>query len=103
MDWLPNRRIRDQPEKRLVGEARIANVVNGDPDRIWYAFAGEIGCSRQEFDSYVGSSVEVFALVLDDVVRYAEPIPLRVLGECDSCRVCNRWRIEERRGLQTPR
>jgi predicted transcriptional regulator len=67
------------PEKRLVGEARIANVVNGDPDRIWSAFAGALGCSRQEFDSYVGSSVEVFALVLDDIVRYAEPIPLRVL------------------------
>lgn len=67
------------PEKRLVGEARIANVVNGDPDRIWYAFAGELGCSRQEFDNYVGSSIEVFALVLDDIVRYAEPIPLRVL------------------------
>src|SRR6185436_15610253 len=56
------------PEKRLVGEARIANVVNGDPDQIWYTFAQELGCSRLEFDSYVGSSVEVFALILDDVV-----------------------------------
>jgi predicted transcriptional regulator len=67
------------PEKRLVGEARIANVVNGNPDQIWYAFAGELGCSRLDFDSYVGNSSEVFALVLDDIVRYIEPIPLRVL------------------------
>lgn len=79
--WIGSRTVvyATSPEKRLVGEARIANVVNGDPDRIWNAFGGELGCSRQEFDSYVGSSVEVFALVLDDVVRYAEPIPLRVL------------------------
>lgn len=67
------------PEKRLVGEARVSNVVSGDPDRIWNTFSGELGCSRLEFDKYVGSSSEVFALVLDDVVRYAEPIPLRVL------------------------
>lgn len=67
------------PEKRLVGEARIANVISSDPDRIWNTFSGELGCSRLEFDNYVASSAEVFALVLDDVVRYAEPIPLRVL------------------------
>jgi predicted transcriptional regulator len=67
------------PEKRLVGEARIANVVAGDPDRIWSTFGRELGCSRRELDDYVGNSPEVFALVLDDVVRYAEPIPLRVL------------------------
>lgn len=67
------------PEKRLVGEARIANVISGNPDQIWHAFAQELGCSRVEFDSYVGDSIEVFALVLDDVVRYVEPIPLRVL------------------------
>lgn len=67
------------PAKRLVGEARIANVVNGNPDQIWQTFAHDLGCSRLEFDSYVGNSAEVFALVLDDVVRYVEPIPLRVL------------------------
>lgn len=73
------------PEKRLVGEARIANVISGNPDQIWNAFAQELGCSRLDFDSYVRNSVEVFALVLDDVVRYVEPIPLRVLEHLIAC------------------
>jgi predicted transcriptional regulator len=79
--WIECRAVvyATRPGKRLVGEARIANVVSGKPDQIWCTFAEELGCSRLEVDSYVGGSVEVFALVLDDVVRYAEPIPLRVL------------------------
>lgn len=68
-----------RPEKRLVGEARIADIVSGNPDQIWHTFAHELGCSRRDFDRYVGNSAEVFALVLDDVVRYVESIPLRVL------------------------
>lgn len=67
------------PEKRLRGEVSIADVVPGPPDMIWDTFSSEIGCSHDEFESYAKGSHEVFALVLNDVIAYAQPIPLAQL------------------------
>jgi hypothetical protein len=43
---------------------------------IWNEFGQSVGCSFVEFDAYVGSSKEVNAIELDDVVPYEEPISL---------------------------
>jgi predicted transcriptional regulator len=67
------------PEKRLRGEVSIADVVPGPPDMIWNTFSSEIGCSHEEFESYAKGSDEVSALVLNDVMAYAQPIPLAQL------------------------
>jgi predicted transcriptional regulator/N-acetylglutamate synthase-like GNAT family acetyltransferase len=67
------------PEKRLLGEVAISNVVEGTPQSIWNKFSSEIGCTQAEFDAYVSGSREVFALIFSQVVAYAEPIPLSQL------------------------
>jgi predicted transcriptional regulator len=67
------------PEKRLRGEVSIADVVLGPPDMIWNTFSSEIGCSHDEFELYAKGSDEVYALVLNDVISYAQPIPLAQL------------------------
>jgi len=58
------------PTKAIVGHARIADVVEGDPDAIWSTFNVAVGCSKDEFASYTGAAKRVFAIVLDDVQAY---------------------------------
>lgn len=58
----------------LVGEATIAHVVPGTPGDIWEAMGANIGCCKATFDSYVGSTKEVFAIVLRDVHPYTPPV-----------------------------
>ena len=64
------------PQKAIIGEATVRSVVVGSPMDIWNEFGQSVGCSFVEFDAYVGSSKEVNAIELDDVVPYEEPISL---------------------------
>lgn len=65
-----------RPMSALVGEATIKSVVYGKPEEIWLRYGPAIGCSREEFFSYVSSAKEVNAIELCDVAPYREPIPL---------------------------
>jgi predicted transcriptional regulator len=65
-----------QPISGLAGEATISRVIEGTPDRIWEHFGGRAGCTRPEFESYVGDRDRVCALILSDVRAFRDPIPL---------------------------
>ncbi|HZF50439.1 MAG TPA: hypothetical protein VE093_17395 [Polyangiaceae bacterium] len=73
------------PVSSLVGEAHIANVVPGTPGKLWDAFHDHIGCTKEDFDSYTGSSGEIFAIILRDPCPYTRPIHRKeisgILGE----------------------
>lgn len=65
-----------RPVSSLVGEATIRSVTSASPDQIWKEFGPGIGCSYAEFKAYSGSTKEVCAIVLGDVIRYFDRIPL---------------------------
>ena len=64
------------PDQVLLGQARIQSVVKGVPERIWGTFGSNIGGAKEEFDSYVGSAKEVYAISLADPVSFQTDIPL---------------------------
>lgn len=63
-----------EPEACLAGEAEIAGVESGPPGWIWERLGSSIGCSREEFDAYVGRSARVYAIHLSDIRPYSPPI-----------------------------
>ena len=79
--WIGSRAVvyASSPSRNLLGEALIANIVADDPNRIWNTFENALGCSREEFEQYVGDSPEVYAIVLDRIVPYLHPIPITQL------------------------
>ena len=67
------------PISGLAGEATIARVIEGPPDRIWEHFGHQIGCARTEYEAYIRDRDRVFALVLSDVRAFCDPVPLAQL------------------------
>jgi len=65
-----------RPVSSLVGEATIRSVTSATPDQIWEEFGPSIGCSYAEFKAYSGTTKEVSAIVLGDVIRYFDQISL---------------------------
>ena len=65
-----------QPNSGIAGEATITRVIEGHPNRIWEHFGHLAGCSRSQFDAYVGDRETVFALILSDVQAFRDRIPL---------------------------
>lgn len=70
-----------QPIGALVGKAAIHNVTHGHPNDIWTQFESEIDCNRAEFDAYVGSSNEVAAIEINNLVRFQRSMPLKRIAE----------------------
>jgi len=64
-------------DSRLVGEASISKVVVGEPENIWERFRDQIGCTKDEFDRYVNSLREVYAIVLENPISYHNSISLK--------------------------
>ena len=64
------------PISSVVGEAVIEGLVEDIPSIIWNRFGGSMGCTKHEFDSYVGGSDKVFALLLNGVRAYRQPLSL---------------------------
>ncbi len=63
------------PIQALIGEAKIDRVVVGEPNFIWEKFNLDLGCSKDEFDKYAGSSKKVYAVVFGEVRPYKLSIP----------------------------
>lgn len=60
------------PTRAIVGHARIADVVQGDPEGIWKAYSEAVGCSREEFMRYANGAKHVYAIILDDIQPYRD-------------------------------
>jgi predicted transcriptional regulator len=67
------------PVSGLAGEATISRVIEGSPDRIWEHFGNLAGCTRAEYEAYVKERASVQALLLSDVRRFQDPVPLTQL------------------------
>jgi predicted transcriptional regulator len=63
-----------QPVGRLVGEFDVAEIVTASPDRLWEMTSAGAGISRQFFESYFDGRDRAFALQIENVIQYAEPV-----------------------------
>lgn len=69
-----------RPVGSIVGRTTIRSVTKGHPDHLWASFQSRIGCSRSQYDSYVGNACEISAIELDEVRPYDMPVPLSQLA-----------------------
>lgn len=69
-----------KPQGSLVGKAKINSVTKDVPTNIWSQFESKIGCSKSDFDAYVGSATEVAAIEIKDAVPYWGSVPLKQLS-----------------------
>ena len=70
-----------KPVKSLVGQATVNSVTKGRPGALWSQFETQIGCSRSEFDAYVGDTDEITAIEFKNVFRYEESVMLSKLSD----------------------
>jgi predicted transcriptional regulator len=69
-----------RPVSALVGEVTVGAVTYGRPSDVWSKFESNLGCSHEEFQSYVGSAEQVSAIEFKDVVSYQAPVSLTQLS-----------------------
>ena len=64
------------PVSGIVGEVKIDDVIVDEPECIWTKYESEIGCSKDQYDEYVGTASEVYAIRLTNVNSYKHTINL---------------------------
>jgi predicted transcriptional regulator len=74
--WIGHRAVfyATEPVSGLLGQAQIADVNEGSPDKIWKRFGPAIKCGRQYYENYVVGCKNVFAISLKDPNPYVDPI-----------------------------
>lgn len=70
-----------RPASSVVGEAIIAEIIRDRPEDVWQKFGGQMGCTKEQFERYVRSSREVYAIVFDEVTPYNKSITLAEASE----------------------
>jgi len=68
------------PQRAIVGEATVKSVTSGPANDIWSEFGSSIGCTAGDFKAYAGSTQELSAIELSDVIPYKEPLSLAQLS-----------------------
>jgi predicted transcriptional regulator len=69
-----------KPSGSIVGEAKVASVVEGKPVEIWSLYEHQIGCTKREFDTYCVGLRRVSAVILEEVFPYPDPLPWQVFS-----------------------
>jgi len=65
----------------ILGQAYIADVCEGSPEKIWKRFGTAIRCSFEYYESYVAGCKTVFAISLKDPNPYVDPILVNTLTQ----------------------
>jgi predicted transcriptional regulator/N-acetylglutamate synthase-like GNAT family acetyltransferase len=68
------------PIRAIVGESTISSIIHARPREIWEGFNEQIGCSRNEFNEYCRGEKTVYAIVLDELLPYPDPLPWSVFS-----------------------
>jgi predicted transcriptional regulator len=67
------------PRNCLEGRALIRQVIIDTPANIWRRFKNELGITRSEFFSYVGSRCLISAIQLTKIEQFANPLRLSLI------------------------
>lgn len=68
------------PTKSLYGRAVIQNIKKDNPKKIWDDYEHDIGCTKEQFDSYAGECDQLYAISLINYEDYLTPLPLPQLS-----------------------
>ncbi|WP_295174297.1 ASCH domain-containing protein [uncultured Brevundimonas sp.] len=63
-----------QPVGRLVGEFDVADIMSDTPEKLWETTRKGAGISQQFFESYFNGRDCAFALKIENVIQYPEPV-----------------------------
>ena len=63
-----------KPVGKIVGEFKLKAVLEGTPEQIWQQTEKFSGIHKSFFDVYYRNRKKAYALQIEDVVRYAEPL-----------------------------
>lgn len=68
------------PTKKIVGEANVAEVLQGIPEMVWESTKNAAGISKEYFDKYYKNKEVATAYKLINVIKYKEPLSLEKIG-----------------------
>lgn len=68
------------PMQELYGHATIDEVYKGKPKEIWNKFESGIGCTKKQYEEYIDSVNQIYAIKLRDFKAYHSPIYLRQIS-----------------------
>jgi predicted transcriptional regulator len=69
------------PQMQVVGKGRVAALETASPTAVWERHGRECGLSRSEYRAYFAGVGQAVAIVLEDVRRLSEAVPLAKLRE----------------------
>lgn len=64
------------PVSEIVGLADVSSVICDSPQVIWRRFGKRMCIDQVKFEEYVGDRVRVSALILKDVRKLDDPVPI---------------------------
>lgn len=67
------------PDQSIIGEARIAKVIQADPGYIWDNYNNLICCEHGFYLDYTKNCGTISAIFLEDIISYKTEIPLSLL------------------------
>ena len=65
------------PVKKIVGSFLIGDIIEDSPERLWEEFKKCSGISDSEFFSYFNGNAKGFAIEIESVRKFEEPIDPR--------------------------
>lgn len=68
------------PIMKVVGEAKVENILEGSPEKIWEITNKKSGINSRFFNEYYEGRDKAIAYELSDVVKYNEPKELKNYG-----------------------
>lgn len=68
------------PTKKVIGEAVLLNIIEGDVEYVWRKTMGFGGILKRKYQEYYKEREIAIAYQLGDVTIYDEPMELKDLG-----------------------
>ena len=68
------------PQKEVVGEATIEEIIEGSPNEIWEIAKFASGITKKDFLAYYNGKEKAYAYKLKDVMIYDKPKSLSCYG-----------------------
>jgi len=69
------------PQKKIVACFHVGKIVKGHPNFLWEQFRDVSGISEQEFFEYFSDRVNGYAIRIDDLEPFPEPVDPHAMFE----------------------
>ena len=69
------------PEKKIVGYFKSKKIIKNTPENIWDDLSDKLGVSKKDFFDYFENKDECFALKIDDLKVFKNPIETDELND----------------------